>query len=186
MPTSLSRCPRMDTGYWVGLPFLRPLAKVAESSPWNCFRLGPNRTLHVFRLPSTGTTYDRRYSRDSLPAFSVGGHCEQFGQGCPLSDVVHPAFPLPTTASPTLQGALKDGFGEAVMACDMPEPGKFPCLNSCQKMLLLTHKKVDLAPHPAKGLVLQVGNAGNFLKQLVSKAWIPFTESASRVHVSQP
>ena len=27
-----------------------------------------------------------------------------------LSDVVHPAFPLPTTAAPTLRGALKDGF----------------------------------------------------------------------------
>ena len=24
--------------------------------------------------------------------------------------------------SPTLQGALKDGYGEAVVACDMPEP----------------------------------------------------------------
>ena len=49
--------------------------------------------------------------------------CEQFwhGQGCPLFDVVHQAFLLPTTASPTLQGALKDGFGEAVMARDMPE-----------------------------------------------------------------
>ena len=37
------------------------------------------------------------------------------GQGCPLFDVVHPAFPLLTTASPNPQGALKDGFGEAVM-----------------------------------------------------------------------
>ena len=26
-------------------------------------------------------------------------------------------FSLPTTASPTLQGALKDGLGEAVVAC---------------------------------------------------------------------
>ena len=43
-------------------------------------------------------------------------------------DVVHPAFPLLTTASPTLQGVLKDGFGEAVVACDMPEPCKFPSL----------------------------------------------------------
>ena len=36
--------------------------------------------------------------------FSAGGPCEQFwlGQGCPLFDVVHPAFPLPTTASSTL------------------------------------------------------------------------------------
>ena len=29
-----------------------------------------------------------------------------------------PAFPLLTMASLTLQGALKDGFGEAVMAHD--------------------------------------------------------------------
>ena len=45
--------------------------------------------------------------------------------------IVHPAFPLPTTASLTLHGALKDGLGEAVMACDMPEPRKFPSLDSC-------------------------------------------------------
>ena len=32
---------------------------------------------------------------------------------------VHPAFPLPTTASPTLQGAPRDGFGEAALACDL-------------------------------------------------------------------
>ena len=53
------------------------------------------------------------------------------GAGCPLFDVVHPAFPLTTTASPTLQGATKDGFGEAVVACDMPEACKFPSLDSC-------------------------------------------------------
>ena len=35
----------------------------------------------------------------------------------PLSDVVHPAFRLPTTASLIHQGALKDGFGETVVAC---------------------------------------------------------------------
>ena len=44
------------------------------------------------------------------------------------SDIVHPAFPLPATASPTLQGALKDGFGEAVVACDTLEPCDFPSL----------------------------------------------------------
>ena len=66
--------------------------------------------------------------------FSAGGPGEQFwhGQGRPLFDVVHPAFHLPTTASPTLQGALGDGFGEAVVAdvaCDMPEACTFPCPN---------------------------------------------------------
>ena len=44
--------------------------------------------------------------------FSADDHCEQFwlGQGCPLFDVIHPAFPLATMASLTLQGALNDGF----------------------------------------------------------------------------
>ena len=55
--------------------------------------------------------------------FSAGGHCEQFWheQESPLFGDVHPAFPLPTMASPTFQGALKGGSGEAVVACDMPE-----------------------------------------------------------------
>ena len=68
--------------------------------------------------------HEGRFSRDPLPVFSARGPCEKVwnGQGCPLFDVVHPAFPLPTTALPTLQGVLKDGFGEAVVACDMPEP----------------------------------------------------------------
>ena len=58
---------------------------------------------------------------------SSEGPCEQYwhGQGCPVFDVVHPAFPLLTTALPTFQGALKDGFAEAVMMCDMPKPCKF-------------------------------------------------------------
>ena len=38
------------------------------------------------------------------------------GQGYLLLDVVHPAFLLPTKASPALQSALKDGFEEDV-AC---------------------------------------------------------------------
>ena len=65
-------------------------------------------------------------------------------------------------ASPILQGALKDGFGEAVVACDMSEPCKFPSLDSCRKRFLWTHKQVDLAPPPFVGLVLQVGDAEKF------------------------
>ena len=62
-------------------------------------------------------------------SFSAGGPCQQFwhGQGRPLFDVVHPAFLLPTMVLPTLQGVLKDGSGEAVVACDMLEPCR--CLN---------------------------------------------------------
>ena len=75
--------------------------------------------------------HEGRFSRDPPPVCSARRPCEQFwhGKGCPLFDVVHPAFPLPTTVSPTLQGAFKDGFGEAVVAYDMPEPRKFPSLD---------------------------------------------------------
>ena len=59
-----------------------------------------------------------------------------------VKDVVHQAFPALTTASPMLQGALKDGFVEAVMACDMPEPCKFPSLDSCQKRFPWTTRKL--------------------------------------------
>ena len=51
------------------------------------------------------------------------------GMACPLFDTVHLAFPLPTTASPTLKCALKNGFGEAVVARDMSELCKFPSLD---------------------------------------------------------
>ena len=49
--------------------------------------------------------HEGRFSRDHLTVFSAGGPCEQLwhGQVCPLFDVVLSAFPLPTTASPTLQ-----------------------------------------------------------------------------------
>ena len=48
------------------------------------------------------------------------------------------------------------------MACDMPEPCKFPSLHSCQKRSPRTHKEVDLDPHPVVGLVLQVGDTEKF------------------------
>ena len=96
------------------------------------------------------------FSRDPLPVFSAGGPFEQFshGQGCPLFDVVHPAFPLPTI----LQFFLKDAFGEAVVACDMLEPCKFPSFDSCQKKFLWTQKEVELAPNLVIGHMLRVGD----------------------------
>ena len=45
-------------------------------------------------------------------------------------DVVHPAFTLLTVVLPILQGALKNGIGEAVVKRDMPEPCEFPSLDS--------------------------------------------------------
>ena len=44
----------------------------------------------------------------------------------------------PTNQLITLQGTLKNGFGEAVMVCDMSDPGKFLSLDSCQKRFLWT------------------------------------------------
>ena len=66
-----------------------------------------------------GWGHEGRFNRDPLPVFSAGGHCEPFWHV--LFDVVHPAFSLPTMASPILQGAMKNGFLEAVVKCEMPE-----------------------------------------------------------------
>ena len=96
------------------------------------------------------------------------------GQGCPLFDVVFPAFPLPTTASSGLQGALKDGFGKVLVACDIPHPCKFPFLDSSQKRFLWTHNEVDLAPHPVVGPVLQVGDAKKLPQALSFEGLDPF------------
>ena len=44
----------------------------------------------------------------------------------------------------------------------MPEPCKFPSLDSCHRKFVWAREKVDLAPHPVVGLVLQVGEAEKF------------------------
>ena len=88
-------------------------------------------------------------------------------QACPLLHVVHPVFPLPTTTSLILQGALKDGFGEAVVARDMLEPCKSPSLDSCQMRFLWTQKEGDAAPHPIilSQMISQV-NVGSIVPDL--------------------
>ena len=90
--------------------------------PGSVDRLSLTRTVQFISVPSPiGSSGG--FSRDPLLVFTASGPCEQVwhGQGCPLFDVVCPEFPLPTTASPTLQSTLKDGVGETVVACDMPE-----------------------------------------------------------------
>ena len=99
------------------------------------------------------------------------------GMGRYVHDVVHPAFPLPTAASPYFQGPLKDGLGEAVLACDMSELCKFPSRDSCQKRFLWTHKEVDLVPHPVFGLLPQVGDAEKFPWALGFESLDPFFQS---------
>ena len=82
---------------------------------------------------------------------------------------------------------MKDGFRETVVACDMPEPCKFLSVASCQKRFLWIHKEVDLAQRLVVVLVLQVGDTEKFLHALGFESLDPFfSESASRVHVSQP
>ena len=66
------------------------------------------------------------------------------------------------------------------MACDMPEPCKFPSLDSCQKRYQWTHKKVDLAPHPVVGLVLQAGDAEKFPRALGFKGLDPFLRDSKQ------
>ena len=56
--------------------------------------------------------------------------------------------------------------GEAVMACDMPEPCKLSFLDSCQKRFLLTNKEVNFAPRPEVGLLPQVEDAEEFSNAL--------------------
>ena len=117
--TSFPSFPYMNCMYWISS---------VQFSPW------PIRS-------SVG--HERRFKSCFPPA---EGSLEQFwhGQGCPLFDVVHPAFSLPTKASATLQGALQDLFGEAVVACDMPQPCKFPSPDSCQKRFMWTARKLIL------------------------------------------
>ena len=90
--------------------------------------------------------------QSSLQDAVVSSKCWHW-HGRPLLDLVHPAFSLPITASSTLRDALKDYFGEAVVACDIPEQCVFPSLDSCQESFLLAHKEVDLASHLVVGLI---------------------------------
>ena len=88
-----------------------------------------------------------------------------------------PPAKVPITTSPTRQGALKDGFGEAVVACDMPETCKIPSLDSCQKRFLWIYREVDLAPHPVVGLVVQVGDAEKLRQAFGFERLEPFFQS---------
>ena len=91
-----------------------------------------------------------------------------------------PTFPLLTTALPTLQDVLQDGFWEAIIACDMHKPCMFLAFGFCQNRFLRAHKEADFAPHPHWSCAPGRG-CGE-----VSIGTCFFSETASRVHVSQP
>ena len=94
--------------------------------------------------------FARQFSRDPLLALLKEALVSSSAMGSSAMGVAHP------------QGALKNGSGEAVVACDMPEPCKFLSLDSCQKRFLWAHKEVDVALHPVVDLVLPVGGAEKF------------------------
>ena len=54
---------------------------------------------------------------------------------------------LPTTASPTLQGALKDGFGKAVVTRDMFKPCTFPPQEEIQLIKSQVKDLIDCSCH---------------------------------------
>ena len=82
---------------------------------------------------------------DPLPVFTAGSRFEYLWHA--------------TTASPILYGALTDGCGKAVVACDMPEPCKILSLDSCTDRFLWAHKEVNRFTPSVVGLVLKVGDA---------------------------
>ena len=72
-------------------------------------------------------------------------------------------------AWPTFQGALEDGFGEAVVARDMPKPCRIPFLDICRKSYLWAHKVADLALHQVVDLELYVRDVEKFPQTLGMK-----------------
>ena len=55
-----------------------------------------------------------------------------------------------------------------------PNHCKFPSLDICQEGFQWTHKRVDLAPHPVVGLVLQEGDTEKFSRAPSSEGLDPF------------
>ena len=122
--------------------------------------------------------HEGRLSRDPLLGCCcfAGGLCEPFwhGQGCQLFDVVHPAFHLPTTPSPTLQGALNDATESVLERL----PGRVTCPNHASFCHSTVARRGSCGPTKklilfrTQSLVLcsKYEMRGSFLGHLVSKA----------------
>ena len=133
--------------------------------------------------------HEGRFSGDPPPFFFWGGPCEQFLHGQLYMSTLWRCSSSVSSAGHgiTRPPRCPEGcFGEAVIAGDMPEPSTFLSLDSCQKRFMWTHDEVDLAMHPVVGLVFQTGDTEKFPHALGFENLDPFSESASRIHVSQP
>ena len=135
--------------------------------------------------------HERWFSRDPLPIFSVEGSC--VNSSCMGRDVHSLMLSIQHfLCQPQHCPHCKMPWRmvlerlSSIMMWDIPEPCELPSLDSCQKRFLWTRKEADLVPHPVVGLALQVGDSEKFPHALGFKTWIMISESASRVHVSQP
>ena len=80
---------------------------------------------------------------------------------------------------------MKDDFGEAEVARHVPEPGKFPSLDSGEGRFLPTHKEVDFALHPVVGFVRQVRDAERLLQTLGLESLDSFSSVGEQVPFSR-
>ena len=107
-------------------------------------------------------------------------------QGCLLFDVVHSKFSLLTMALPTLQGALKNVLERLLWPVT--------CLNHASFRLLPVARRGSCGP--TRELILLCTQSlvlcsksemrRSFLRHFISKVWKFFSETAGRVHVSEP
>ena len=84
---------------------------------------------------------------------------------------------------PPSQDALKEGFGEAVVACGTRKRCKFPSLDSCRRGSCGIPRKLILLRNQS---LVQAGDAEKFPQAQGFESLDPFSESAGRVHLSQP
>ena len=120
--------------------------------------------------------HERSFSRDPLLVFFAEGPLWAVVAWAGMSTL----WWCPSSISSADHGAAHSSqcpegwFWRGYRACDMSKPCNFTSLDSCQKRVLWTHKEVDLAPHPAVGLVLQVEDAEKFPQALSFKSLDPF------------
>ena len=98
-----------------------------------------------------------------------------------LFDIVHPAFPLLTTVSPTLQGALRNDLERLLWRMTCMNHASFCLLTVARRGSCGSTRKLTL--FCTQSLVFC--SKRSFLRYFVSKAWLIFSESANRLHVSQ-
>ena len=131
--------------------------------------------------------HEGQLSRDPLPDISAGGWCKQFwhGRGCPLFDVVYPAFPLPKPwHHPPSKVPWRMVLERLSWRVLCPNHASFHFLTVARCSCGPTRKLVSLC---TQSLVLcSKQEIQRLLRHLVLIAWILFSESASRFHVLQP